>query len=125
MNRSAPLSEDVKEFCQIVFGATMLKCYGPDGDNSIGCWDPDGTLRIIDRMKYIFKLSQRKYVAPKKIGGVYIKSPLIPQVFVHGDSLENYSSFLNSISLRCGRKPRTSRRRLKSCALRIRLLAPS
>ncbi|KAE9004442.1 hypothetical protein PR003_g17720 [Phytophthora rubi] len=52
----------------------MLKGHGPDGDGGIGCWNPVGTLRIIDRMKDIFKLSQGKYVAPEKIGGVYIKN---------------------------------------------------
>ncbi|KAG3109597.1 Long chain acyl-CoA synthetase 7, peroxisomal [Phytophthora idaei] len=139
MNGSAPLS---KEFCQIVFGATMLEGYGltetgaviscstgdhigiplgnvqiclEDGDNlfvgyykqpdltkevidedgwlhtgDIGCWNPDGTLRIIDRKKNIFKLAQGEYVAPEKIEGIYIKSPLIAQAFVHGDSMKSY-----------------------------------
>ncbi|KAG6621240.1 putative long-chain-fatty-acid-CoA ligase [Phytophthora cinnamomi] len=168
MNGSAPLSKEVKEFCQIVFGATMLEGYGltetgaviscstdeiPPGDHigiplgnvqicledvpemnytshdtpcprgeilmkgdnlfigyykqpdltkeaidadgwlhtgDIGCWNPDGTLRIIDRKKNIFKLSQGEYVAPEKIEGIYIKSPLIAQAFVHGDSLKSY-----------------------------------
>ncbi|KAL4147322.1 hypothetical protein PRNP1_011078 [Phytophthora ramorum] len=168
MNGSAPLSKDVKQFCQIVFGATMLEGYGltetgaviscstdeiPPGDHigiplgnvqicledvpemnytskdtpcprgeilmkgdnlfvgyykqpeltketidadgwlhtgDIGCWNPDGTLRIIDRKKNIFKLSQGEYVAPKKIEAIYIKSPLIAQAFVHGDSLKSY-----------------------------------
>eukprot|EP00644_Phytophthora_capsici_P015397 jgi/Phyca11/113662/e_gw1.24.259.1 len=168
MNGSAPLSKDVKEFCQIVFGATMLEGYGltetgaviscstddippgdhigiplgnvqicledvPDmnytskdqpcprgeilmkGDNlfigyynqpeltkeaideegwlhtgDIGCWNPDGTLRIIDRKKNIFKLSQGEYVAPEKIEGIYIKGHLIAQAFVHGDSMKSF-----------------------------------
>ncbi|KAF1319371.1 Long-chain-fatty-acid-coa ligase, partial [Globisporangium splendens] len=56
----------------------------------IGCWNPDGTLRIIDRKKNIFKLSQGEYVAPEKVEGVYLKSAFVGEVFVHGDSLQSY-----------------------------------
>lgn len=56
----------------------------------IGAWNPDGTLRLVDRKKNIFKLSQGEYVAPEKIEAIYIKSPLIAQAFVHGNSLKNF-----------------------------------
>ncbi|XP_020791130.1 long-chain-fatty-acid--CoA ligase 5 isoform X1 [Boleophthalmus pectinirostris] len=56
----------------------------------VGQWLPNGTLRIIDRKKHIFKLSQGEYIAPEKIENVYMRSVPVLQVFVHGDSLESY-----------------------------------
>lgn len=54
----------------------------------VGQWLPNGTLRIIDRAKHIFKLAQGEYVAPEKVENVYIRSQLIAQLFVHGESLK-------------------------------------
>uniref|UniRef100_A0A8B9JWS9 Arachidonate--CoA ligase n=1 Tax=Astyanax mexicanus TaxID=7994 RepID=A0A8B9JWS9_ASTMX len=55
----------------------------------IGKWLSSGVLKIIDRKKNIFKLAQGEYIAPEKIENVYIRSALVAQVFVHGDSLQS------------------------------------
>uniref|UniRef100_A0A8B9QJV8 Arachidonate--CoA ligase n=1 Tax=Apteryx owenii TaxID=8824 RepID=A0A8B9QJV8_APTOW len=55
----------------------------------IGKWMPNGTLKIIDRKKNIFKLAQGEYIAPEKIENIYIRSAPVAQVFVHGESLRS------------------------------------
>uniref|UniRef100_UPI003AB0ABF6 long-chain-fatty-acid--CoA ligase 1a isoform X2 n=1 Tax=Centroberyx gerrardi TaxID=166262 RepID=UPI003AB0ABF6 len=54
----------------------------------IGKWLPNGTLKIIDRKKHIFKLAQGEYIAPEKIENIYNRSDPVAQIFVHGDSLQ-------------------------------------
>ncbi|KFO90155.1 Long-chain-fatty-acid--CoA ligase 1 [Buceros rhinoceros silvestris] len=56
----------------------------------IGKWLPNGTLKIIDRKKHIFKLAQGEYIAPEKIENVYLRCEAIAQVFVHGESLQAF-----------------------------------
>lgn len=50
--------------------------------------EQNGTLKIIDRKKHIFKLAQGEYIAPEKIENVYVRSDAVAQVFVHGESLQ-------------------------------------
>lgn len=54
----------------------------------IGKWLPNGTLKIVDRKKHIFKLAQGEYIAPEKIENIYLRSEAVAQIFVHGDSLQ-------------------------------------
>ena len=55
----------------------------------IGEWTQDGSLRIIDRTKHIFKLSQGKYIAPERLEDVYIRSLWVGQIFVDALSSED------------------------------------
>lgn len=48
----------------------------------------NGTLKIVDRKKHIFKLAQGEYIAPEKIENVFVRSDAVAQVYVHGDSLQ-------------------------------------
>uniref|UniRef100_A0A8C0NGM0 Long-chain-fatty-acid--CoA ligase n=1 Tax=Canis lupus familiaris TaxID=9615 RepID=A0A8C0NGM0_CANLF len=50
----------------------------------------NGTLKIIDRKKHIFKLAQGEYIAPEKIENIYVRSEPVAQVFVHGESLQAF-----------------------------------
>lgn len=50
----------------------------------IGQWLPNGTMKIIDRKKNIFKLAQGEYVAAEKIETTYMRSQFIAQAFVEG-----------------------------------------
>jgi long-chain acyl-CoA synthetase len=50
----------------------------------------NGALKIIDRKKNIFKLSQGEYVSAEKIESVCSTSPYVAQIFVYGDSFQSY-----------------------------------
>lgn len=56
----------------------------------IGTIRPDGSIKIIDRRKNIFKLAQGEYVAAEKIEIAYQGQPSIGQVFIYGKSTETF-----------------------------------
>lgn len=55
----------------------------------IGLFNDNETLKIIDRKKNIFKLSQGEYIAPEKIENIYSQCSLVAQIFVYGESLKS------------------------------------
>ena len=56
----------------------------------VGQINPNGSIKIVDRAKNIFKLSHGEYIAPEKLENVYIKSSFVGQIWIYGDSLRDY-----------------------------------
>ncbi|KAL6839678.1 hypothetical protein ACP4OV_030617 [Aristida adscensionis] len=55
----------------------------------IGEWQPNGALKVIDRKKNIFKLSQGEYVAVENLENVYGVLQEIDSIWVYGNSFES------------------------------------
>lgn len=55
----------------------------------VGVIYPNGTIKILDRSKNIFKLSQGEYVAPEKVENIFIQSNFVAQCLVYGDSMKD------------------------------------
>lgn len=56
----------------------------------VGAVLPNGALKIIDRAKNIFKLSQGEYIAPEKLENVFVQCSFGSQVWLYGESLRDY-----------------------------------
>lgn len=56
----------------------------------IGIILPHMGLKVVDRVKNIFKLSQGEYVAPEKLENTLNNHAYVSQIFIHGDSLESF-----------------------------------
>ncbi|KAI3468613.1 hypothetical protein Pfo_025276 [Paulownia fortunei] len=56
----------------------------------IGEWQADGSLKIIDRKKNIFKLSQGEYVAVENLENIYGLVPNIDSIWIYGNSFESF-----------------------------------
>jgi len=98
--RSAPTGE----IC--VKGLNITKGYFRDRKNTEASFDKDGWLhtgdvgrimpednglKVIDRVKEIFKLAQGEYIAPSKLEGAYGLCPYIEQICIHGDSFHTHT----------------------------------
>ncbi|KAH7820240.1 long-chain acyl-CoA synthetase [Monocercomonoides exilis] len=55
----------------------------------VGEWLPGGQLRIIDRLKNVFKLQQGEYIYIEEIEQALVSSPVIGQVMLYGESCMN------------------------------------
>ncbi|KAF7810460.1 long chain acyl-CoA synthetase 4-like [Senna tora] len=56
----------------------------------IGEWQPDGSMKIIDRKKNIFKLSQGEYVAVENLENIYSQASAVDSIWVYGNSFESF-----------------------------------
>ena len=61
------------------------------GDVGVILTKNGNTLKVIDRKKNLFKLSQGEYVAPDKVQMILINSKYINQIFLYGDSHYSYA----------------------------------
>ena len=92
------------ELC--VRGPTLFKGYFRDEEKTKETIDKDGWLhsgdvamiipehgnamKIVDRVKNIFKMQQGEYISPEKIENIYSNCKYIEQIFVHGNSLKSF-----------------------------------
>ncbi|KAL9271915.1 Long chain acyl-CoA synthetase 4-like protein [Drosera capensis] len=56
----------------------------------VGEWQPDGSLKIIDRKKNIFKLSQGEYVAVENLENIYGLASVLDSIWVYGNSFQSF-----------------------------------
>jgi len=91
------------EIC--VKGPTVFQGYYKNDEENEKSFDKDGYfhtgdvgrlypnlgngLRVVDRVKEIFKLSQGEYIVPAKLESIYYQSPYVQQMMIYGNSNMN------------------------------------
>lgn len=56
----------------------------------IGEWQPNGSMKIIDRKKNIFKLAQGEYVAVENLENIYGQVSCVESIWIYGNSFEAF-----------------------------------
>jgi len=69
--------------------AELIDSNGWYHTGDVGAILEDGSLKLVDRAKNIFKIPLGEYIAPEKLEGTYLQSSLISQCFVYGHPLQN------------------------------------
>jgi long-subunit acyl-CoA synthetase (AMP-forming) len=88
-----PLQLPSKQFLQASSPCKQAVLADSDGwlhSGDVGELIPSGALKIIDRIKNIFKLAHGEYIAAEKLENQYKKCTLIDQIWVYGDSESSY-----------------------------------
>jgi long-chain acyl-CoA synthetase len=81
----------VGTFCSIIcFMGFATSLFNRFHTSDIGVLLPNGALKIIDRRKNIFKLSQGEYIIPERIEAILTGSQFVSQIFVYGYSTKNF-----------------------------------
>ena len=60
------------------------------GDIAMIIPEHGNAVKIVDRVKNIFKLQQGEYISPEKIENILMGSKYVEQIFIYGDTLQNY-----------------------------------
>lgn len=104
------------EIC--VKGPTVFQGYYKNDEENEKSFDKDGYfhtgdvgrlypnlgngLRVVDRVKEIFKLSQGEYIVPAKLESIYYQSPYIQQMMIYGNSnMNNIIAIIKPDSTKC------------------------